>query len=121
MAKDFQCGRCGSSILFETCQDCAGDGYHEHDCFDDSCCCLDPEGEVCVVCNGEGLIPICLSSEAWCNTHPLSGREFTPRSTPEEFSVPEHHLRTSKRHGGYPDAPASRFSFARALLASNVF
>jgi hypothetical protein len=84
---DTQCGRCGSSILYESCKNCAGDGYFEHDCFEDSCYCLDPEDEVCPYCEGEGYIPICLSSPQWCESHPMAGREHTPRSTPESFSI----------------------------------
>lgn len=85
---EYQCGRCGSSILFETCTNCAGDGYFEHDCFDDSCCCLDPEDDACTVCGGEGSIPICLSSAEWCEAHPMPGHEHIARSTPERFTVP---------------------------------
>ena len=86
---EYQCGRCGSSILFETCQSCAGEGWFGHDCFEDCCCCLDPEDDKCGTCDGEGTIPICLSSAEWCEAHPMPGRENTPRSTPESFTIKE--------------------------------
>jgi hypothetical protein len=84
---EYQCGRCGSSIFFETCHACGGDGYYEHDCFEDSCCCLDPEDEKCCTCDGEGTIARCVSSPEWCDAHPMLGRETTERSTVESFSV----------------------------------
>ena len=58
-----------------------------HDCFEDCCCCLDPEDDKCGTCDGEGTIPICLSSAEWCEAHPMPGRENTERSTVESFSV----------------------------------
>lgn len=27
----------------DECPDCGGDGFIENDCFEDTCCCLDPE------------------------------------------------------------------------------
>jgi hypothetical protein len=96
MEDEYQCGRCGSSVTFEMCQDCGGDGYFEHDCFDDSCCCLDPEDEQCCICEGEGTIAHCLSSPEWCKAHPMPGRETTLRSTVESFSVPGSILNRGK-------------------------
>ncbi len=37
-----------------TCYECGGEGYSGHDCGEDSCCCLEPEEDVCPVCRGEG-------------------------------------------------------------------
>ena len=85
---DYQCGRCGSSILFEDCPNCAGEGFFGHDCFDDSCCSLDPEDDPCTTCEGSGAIPICLSSAEWCAAHPQPGHEHVARSTPERFEIP---------------------------------
>lgn len=37
------------------CWQCGGEGYSDHDCGEDTCCCLDPEDNVrCDVCNGKG-------------------------------------------------------------------
>ena len=86
----YQCARCGSSISFEECNYCGGEGYTSHDCGEDCCCCADPEDNVpCDVCQGSGAFPLCLSSSKWCNAHPLPGRENTPRSTPEKLAVPK--------------------------------
>jgi hypothetical protein len=88
MRKEYQCGRCGSSLAFEECQNCGGEGYTSHDCGEDSCCCADPEDNVlCDVCKGDGTFAVCVSSADWCNAHPLPGRETTERSTVESFSI----------------------------------
>jgi hypothetical protein len=43
---------------WETCWDCAGDGYIGHDCGEDCCACLHPEDNVmCSTCDGEGGWP----------------------------------------------------------------
>ncbi len=85
---EYQCGRCGSSIMFQECGNCGGDGVTGHDCWEDCCCCADPEDNVaCDICHGVGAFPLCLSSAEWCEKHPLPGRENTPRSTPEAFTV----------------------------------
>jgi hypothetical protein len=82
------CGRCGSSISFEECEHCGGEGVTSHDCGEDCCCCLDPEDNVaCGACGGSGAFPLCLSSPEWCEGHPLPGREATKCSTPESFTV----------------------------------
>ena len=38
------------------CWDCGGSGEVEHQCFEDSCCCLDPEPDVCRTCRGRGYL-----------------------------------------------------------------
>lgn len=42
----------------DACGECDGYGYVLNDCFEDTCCCADPENEhgysVCPVCNGKG-------------------------------------------------------------------
>lgn len=40
------------------CWNCGGTGETEHDCFDDTCCCLNPEPEMCEVCGGDGWIKV---------------------------------------------------------------
>jgi hypothetical protein len=47
------------------------------------------ENVTCDICHGNGAFAICLSSPEWCEAHPLPGRQNTPRSTPESFTVPE--------------------------------
>lgn len=42
------------------CWNCGGDGYSDHDCGDDCCCCLDPEPNVpCDICLGKGALLLC--------------------------------------------------------------
>jgi hypothetical protein len=36
------------------CYTCGGDGIVEHDCFEDCCCCLEPNDDICTECDGEG-------------------------------------------------------------------
>ena len=54
------CPRCSKDrpccqIVWEKCQDCGGDGYVDHDCGDDTCCCYMPEDNVeCSSCRGNG-------------------------------------------------------------------
>jgi hypothetical protein len=40
------------------CGECDGDGYVTADCFEDTCCCADPEAEhgvePCPICNPDG-------------------------------------------------------------------
>lgn len=82
------CARCGSSLDFEPCDMCAGEGVAGHDCGEDCCVCLYPEPNVlCDCCHGEGSYPQCLSQREWCESHPLPGREDVARSTPEWFVV----------------------------------
>lgn len=85
---DCQCARCGSSLSFEECENCGGEGVSGHDCGEDCCCCLDPEENVvCDTCRGEGTFPLCLSNSEWCQANPMPGRENIARSTPEWFPV----------------------------------
>lgn len=55
------CPRCGCcEQVWEECEYCGGEGYTDHDCGDDCCCCLDPELNVpCDVCHGEGGFMVC--------------------------------------------------------------
>lgn len=89
MGVEYQCARCGSSVSFQSCANCGGEGYEDHDCFDDSCCCLDPGEDVCSWCRGEGGSHVCLSSREWCHTHPMPGREEVKRGEVESFTVPD--------------------------------
>jgi len=84
-----QCARCGSSLSFEECANCGGEGVTGHDCGEDCCCCLDPEDNVvCDCCGGEGDFPECASQPSgWCLDHPMPGREAVHVGTPEWFTV----------------------------------
>lgn len=82
------CARCGSSLEFETCEMCGGEGVDGHDCGEDSCCCMHPDDNItCDACLGRGAWPRCMSSFEWCEAHPLPGRAETKRSTPEWYAV----------------------------------
>jgi hypothetical protein len=88
---DNQCARCGSSVDRELCEDCGGDGYVEAGCFEDSCCCANPEVdhdyETCHACAGSGGWWRCLSSEEFCGANPLPGRGAVSRGEVEWFPV----------------------------------
>ena len=46
---------------WHVCWNCGGDGVYLADCFEDSCCCGDPETEhdtvLCNMCSGKGGTP----------------------------------------------------------------
>ena len=47
------CTRCGGELTWCDCYECDADGYVDHDCGDDTCCCLNPEPNVtCDICDG---------------------------------------------------------------------
>lgn len=78
---DCQCARCGSTLSFEDCWECGGDGYvaDDVDGFDGD------DVVPCNVCAGEAAFPVCISTEEWCKAHPIQGREDIERATPEWF------------------------------------
>lgn len=82
---DCQCARCGSSLTFVECDSCGGAGedtdWEADDWQDD-----DASPPECWDCNGHGGFAACLSSEEWCEAHPMPGRERTPRDTVEWFT-----------------------------------
>lgn len=53
---------CGTELQWRDCYNCE-DGFSDHDCGEDCCCCLHPENNVpCDICEGEGGwmgCPIC--------------------------------------------------------------
>jgi hypothetical protein len=58
---DPYCPDCGSEFACNceddgVCYECGGDGYVVADCFEDTCCCADPEEEhgliICPNCRG---------------------------------------------------------------------
>lgn len=81
--RDVQCGRCGSTLDFEDCDACCGEGVNVWE--DDEGCEIEEE---CEQCGGDGFWSSCLSSDEWCQTHPLPGREGTDRGEIEWFEVP---------------------------------
>lgn len=86
---DCQCARCGSSCDYEHCGQCE-DGFSDHDCGDDCCCCLYPEPNVvCDLCDGYGGWHNCLPSPEWCKANPLPGRESVERGKIEWFVISE--------------------------------
>jgi len=83
---DASCARCGSSLMFEECEVCGGEGLDGHDCGEDTCCCAYPDDNVsCGSCLGAGSFPVCLASPGWCEANPLRGRDSTRRATPEWY------------------------------------
>lgn len=56
------CRKCGGEMAWRDCYNCE-DGFSDHDCGEDCCCCLHPEPNVtCDICDGEGgwlACPIC--------------------------------------------------------------
>lgn len=87
---DCQCARCGSSMDYEQCDQCGGEGYDGHDCGEDCCACRYPEENVlCDICRGRGGWYCCPSSDEWCEANPLPGRENVPRGAIEWFLVTE--------------------------------
>ena len=84
---EYRCKRCGSSLDWEECWNCGGEGVAGHNCGEDCCCCADPVDNIgCDICQGRGAFPRCLSSPKWCEANPRSGMESVPRSTPEKFT-----------------------------------
>lgn len=80
-----QCARCGSSVDWEQCFDCWGDGYlyDEADYYEDWY-----QTGVCHNCRGEGGWWFCVSKSDWCEANPLEGREKMKRGTIEWFPLP---------------------------------
>jgi hypothetical protein len=70
--EDCQCARCGSSAEYVECSNCGGEGTVEIDDADDF---ERPVMRQCGACRGEGGSWHCLSTPAWCQEHPMPGRE----------------------------------------------
>jgi len=88
-AWDCQCARCGSSLDWESCDHCGGEGGRGWDDlqFEDPFWYDENDFIPCDICEGEGGWWLCLSGEKWCDENPLPGREDVKRSTPEWFCV----------------------------------
>lgn len=85
-----QCARCGSSLEWISCEHCGGEGMTElGELYEEDPLWYDPDDtEPCYQCGGEAAWPVCLSSEDWCQAHPLKGRTEIKHSTPEWFVNP---------------------------------
>lgn len=86
---DHQCARCGSSADRVLCESCDGDGrtrpgqlYEEDPLWYD-----EDDTEACRDCRGAGGWWACSSTDEWCETHPLPGREDVASGDVEAFKV----------------------------------
>jgi hypothetical protein len=79
---DCQCARCGSSVMFNECDNCGGEGWIE----DDDWQAYEGDGHNCYWCNGVGGHFACVSSVEYCEGHPKKGREDITRGTIEWFT-----------------------------------
>jgi ribosomal protein S27AE len=77
-----QCARCGSSVVMIDCNHCGGEGTVEVDAGDGIV--PDLRDVECEPCDGEGAWPICCSGKAWCDAHPMPGREHVKTTAREE-------------------------------------
>lgn len=60
------CSDCNSQKLWRECYNCDEDGYSDHDCGDDTCCCLHPAANVrCDICQGKGGWLQCCTCHPW--------------------------------------------------------
>ena len=54
------CEKCTNRESWRGCWNCGGEGYSDHDCGEDCCCCADPEDNVlCDICDGAGGFYVC--------------------------------------------------------------
>jgi hypothetical protein len=85
---DCQCARCGSSIHWETCGACGGDGITAPgELYQEDPLWYGPEDyEPCRQCDGEASWGICMSSREWCEAHPQPGRGDVKRGAIEWFT-----------------------------------
>ena len=86
---DCQCARCGSSVEWEQCGACGGEGITgPGELYEQDPLWYDPDDyETCHQCGGEASFPSCISSDEWCKAHPKKGREEIESGTPEWFVV----------------------------------
>jgi hypothetical protein len=75
------CEHCGSEMSWERCDQCE-DGYSDHDCGEDCCCCLVPEPNVrCGQCGGK-------SGWWWCWNSACPGKHDDPAERVGAFGEP---------------------------------
>lgn len=84
-----QCARCGSSVEFDSCNRCGGDGWTAiGELYEEDPLWYDVDDiRPCYDCGGECGWYFCISSTEYCEAHPLPGREQTPRGTIEWFKL----------------------------------
>lgn len=95
---DYQCARCGSSIQWEQCGACGGEGITgPGELYEQDPLWYDPDDyENCHQCDGEASWGICISSPEWCDANPVPGRESVKRGTIEWYPVyPNSGIRTN--------------------------
>lgn len=57
-----ECRKIGHFVQNVGCWQCGGEGFSDHDCGEDCCCCLNPENNVrCDICEGKGGYEVCLT------------------------------------------------------------
>lgn len=70
---DCCCARCGSTVTFERCDSCGGDGVVE--VYEEDPLNNDPgDVEGCETCSGAGGWRTCLASAEWCEANPRRSR-----------------------------------------------
>lgn len=89
---DCQCARCGSSVHWETCGACGGEGITAPGE-------LYEEDPLWYAAWG-----ICMSSPEWCEAHPLTGRDAVKRGAIEWFTFDAPTAPAAVRNA---EAPAS--------------
>jgi hypothetical protein len=104
-----QCARCGSSISWEECENCGGEGVSGHDCGEDCCCCADPEENVqCDACRGRGGFNVCVSTPEWCQAHPSLGRRKIKRGVIEWFTTQANTTHQARAGSPSPECAGSQ-------------
>lgn len=82
---DCQCARCGASTDHIDCAQCGGEGggsrYEEDPLWYD-----EDDWWPCDYCRGRGGFIVCGNPVAWCEAHPLPGREQVKRDAIEWFT-----------------------------------
>ena len=86
-----QCKRCHADAHWVECDQCE-DGYTDHDCGEDTCCCLNPEPNViCDICDGESGWYICDGCGKWectCEPYQPSVKEKLQKAAQVKAQIP---------------------------------
>lgn len=85
---DCQCARCGSSVHWEPCGACGGEGISgPGELYDQDPLWYDEDDySTCHQCGGEASWGICISPPEWCEANPAKGRENIKRGEIEWFT-----------------------------------